>query len=45
MFGYADHDINDIENIKKIEFKITLRNSDDFSDVLLSTDTITINFN
>lgn len=45
MFGYADHDINDIEDIKKIEFKITLRNSDDFSDVLLSTDTITINFN
>lgn len=45
MFGYADHGIDDIEDVEKIEFKVTLRNSSDFSDVLLNTDTITLNFN
>lgn len=45
MFGYANHGIDNIEDVKKMEFKITLRNSDEFSDVLLSTDTITLNLN
>ena len=45
MFGYANHDINSIEDIKKIEFKISLKNSDNYSDELLSTDTVTLNFN
>ncbi len=44
MFGHANHGLESIDDIKKMEFKITLRNSDQFSDVLLSTDTITMNF-
>ena len=43
-FGYANTGISSIEDIKKMEFKITLRNSDNFSDVLLSTDRVTLNF-
>lgn len=44
MFGYDNHDINDIKDVKKLEFKVNLRNSEKFSEVLLSTDTITLNF-
>lgn len=43
-FGYADMGIESIDDIKKVEFKIRLRDSDDFSNVLLETDTITVNF-
>lgn len=43
-FGYDGLGITKIEDIYKIEFKIKLVNPDDFSEVLLETDTITINF-
>ena len=44
-FGYANTGINSIEDVKKMEFKIKLTNSDKYSETLLSTDTITLNFN
>ena len=43
-FGYANTGINSIEDVKKMEFKIKLTNSDKYSETLLSTDTITLNF-
>ena len=43
-FGYANLGIDSIDDIKKLEFKITLRDSENFSDVLLETDSITVSF-
>ncbi len=41
-FGYDKMGISKIEDINKIEFKIKLVNPDDFSEIILETDTITL---
>ena len=41
-FGYDKLGITKLDDINKVEFKIKLTNPDDFSDVLLETDTITL---
>lgn len=43
-FGYANLGIESIDDIKKLEFKINLRDSESILDVLLETENITISF-
>jgi hypothetical protein len=42
-FGYDGMGITNVDEIYKVEFKLKLVNPDDFSEVYLETDTITIN--
>lgn len=41
-FGYNNLGISKVEDINKVEFKIKLTNPDNFSEVLLETETITL---